>query len=612
MRVPELPSDLPVSEESRLLEGIASMMQTLSTTPSIHAAMESALKILGEAAVVDRVYIFKNGFHPNTGGMFYSQYLEWVAEGVSREIDNPNLQQVDYHPDFAILYQNLASGSPFLVIVEQAPSPLRELLQSQSILSLAILPIVVSNQFWGFIGFDDCKQPREWTSHTLRMLESASSAIGSALTRHEVDSALVAANQELKRQTEELRRVQRVTISLMEDAKNAQVKAAHASAAKSEFLAIMSHEMRTPLNGILGFAELLLEESDPNVLRETAWIIRDSGKVLLDMISDVLDFSKIESGRLELDPSPVVIRTMLSEIITSISGSALEKHLVVESTVDHAVPVAVFVDDKRLRQILLNVLGNAVKFTNEGHIELRLNASAAIDGSVVLFFEIEDTGIGIDPRALEHIFEPFDQADRSVHRQFGGTGLGLSISRKLCRLMQGDLTVQSTLGKGSTFAFSVGCELAKFPPPATKIGKASTVPRLAEDFPMSILVVDDVATNRLLACRLLAKMGYDAHTAENGEQAVNMASEKKYHLILMDVFMPGIDGCEATQQIRSRENQTGHRATIFGLSADVMDDNRQRCIESGMDGFLSKPIRIPDFVQTVKNLADNDPGLTVR
>jgi len=591
------------SEESRLLAGLASMMQCLAEMPSIDEGVNAALRILGEAARVDRVYLFENGTCPKTGEKVFSQVFEWVAEGVSRQIDNPALQNTPYHPDFAGLYRGLSIGRPFLTFTDEESEPMRSTLESQEIKTIATLPVMRASEFWGFMGFDNCRERRVWTPPILRMLEAAASAIGSSLTRWEVNQALIAANAEFKKQTEELRRIQRITISLMEDAKIAQVRAAKASAAKSEFLAVMSHEMRTPLNGIIGFADILVDEQDPKLFRETTSIIRNSGKVLLDLISDILDFSKIESGHLELDLSPVAIRTMVAEVITSISGSVAEKGISLDLVIASDVPSVVLLDAKRLRQILLNILGNAVKFTSEGRIEVRLKSCPVEADDVTLCFDVEDTGIGIAESAFEQIFEPFDQADRSVHRRFGGTGLGLSISRKLCRLMQGDLTVESTLGKGSTFSFFIRSRALSDDEETPEEPVVRKVPHLAGESPMEILVVDDVATNRLLACRLLSKMGYDADTASHGEQAVQMAAAKDYQLILMDVFMPGIDGCEATQKIRDLEKQTGRRACILGLSADVMDNNRQRCTEAGMDGFLAKPIRIPDFVAVIEKLA---------
>jgi signal transduction histidine kinase/ActR/RegA family two-component response regulator len=600
METPKSVAETKEFRESGLLAGIASMMRVLASGTAANNVMAPALRILGEAVMVDRVYIFENIHEREPDELLCSPRYEWVKPGIAAQIDNSDLVEMDYRNELGPFYECLAMGQPFLGLTADINEPLRTILAQQDILSLAMLPVHVSNRFWGFLGFDDCHNYRIWTPKMLRMLEAASSAVGSSVERWEVDAALLQANAELKKQTEELRRIQRVTISLMEDARIAQKQAARASAAKSEFLAVMSHEMRTPLNGILGFTDILLGEDDPEMLRETASIIRESGKVLLDLISDVLDFSKIESGRIEIDTASVELRTMLSEIITPVSCAALEKGVSVDSIVAVDVPVAVSADGKRLRQVLFNIVGNAVKFTSDGRIEIRLSVLEDSEGVVVLGFDIEDSGIGIAPSALEQIFEPFGQADRSVHRRFGGTGLGLSISRSLCRLMGGDLTVKSCMGKGSTFSFSIRCPVAEPPAvvPTPELSKG--VPRIAEEFPMRILVVDDVSTNRLLACRLLAKMGYDADQAADGEKAVELASEYFYDLILMDVFMPGIDGCEATRLIRSAEAVHTRRSAILGLSANVMTENRNRCLEVGMDGFLGKPIRVPDFVNAVR------------
>lgn len=604
MEPPKFLVDSAAVEESWLLKGIASMMRVLAAGTSLDASLAPALEILGKAAQADRVYIFKEHFHPQSGAPLLSQLYEWAGDNVEAQINNPDLQEIPCYPDFADLYESLLRGVPYLIIAEDTDGLLRDLLNGQDIQSIAILPIMVSQSLWGFLGFDDCKRPRIWTPQVLQMLEAASSAIGSAIERWKVDSALVEANAILQRQTEELRRVQRITISLMEDARIAQKEAARASAAKSEFLAVMSHEMRTPLNGILGFADILVEEHDPQMLREMAGIIRESGKILLDLISDVLDFSKIESGHLELDPTPTELRPMLAEILMAVSGNAVEKGVAVESLIEESVPVAVAVDDKRLRQVLLNVVGNAVKFTFEGRIEVRLGSVDSEDNKLLLQFEVEDTGIGIAESSIKQIFEPFDQANRSVHRKFGGTGLGLSISRNLCRMMGGDLTVRSRLGKGSTFSFTLCCSRAGIPAEVPDRASVFIIPRLADECPMHILVVDDVATNRLLASRLLTKMGYEADVANDGEQAVAMAAEKSYDLILMDVFMPGIDGYDTTRKIRNFKQTQGHYTVILGLSADVMNDNRLRCTEAGMDGFLTKPIRIPELISALRQFSN--------
>ncbi len=576
------------------------MVSELARGNSFDGTIDTALAILGQASGVDRVYIFRNHTRESDSALLTSQIHEWVRSGIEPQQDKGNVIDLEYFPSMAEVHRALSAGNPVVLIAEEQNQDLRDLLEGQDIKSLALVPIEVSGQFWGFLGFDDCRAVRKWTPELLHMLKAASAAIGGTIERSSAESAVVEANAALQLQAEELRRIQRITVSLMEDAKAAQCDAARASAAKSEFLAVMSHEMRTPLNGILGFADILGQESDPQVLRETAGIIRESGRILLNLISDVLDFSKIESGHLELDPSPVEIRPLLSEVLTAISGSAMEKGIVVEANVEREVPMVVTLDDNRLRQILINIIGNAVKFTEEGSIKVRLQSEPIDAESCSLSFEIEDTGIGIDQVALEHIFDPFDQADRTVHRRFGGTGLGLSISRSLTRMMGGDLGVRSALGNGSTFFFNVRGILAQEGKVGLRRPVSDKIPVLASECPLRILIVDDVHTNRLLAARLLSKMGYEAELVASGEEAVEITKANNYDLILMDVFMPGIDGCEATAEIRRNEVNGSHRAAILGLSADVMLENRKRCVEAGMDGFLPKPIRIPDFVEAVR------------
>lgn len=590
-------------QERSFLQGMAEMMRILSSAEHLDETLPEALKVLGECADADRVYIFKNEFHLRTGQPAMSQLYEWSRDCVTPQINNPVLQHLPYFPIFAEINARLTQDLPYIASIEETAPDFRAHLASQNIQSIILLPIMVRQTFWGFLGFDDCRSARHWSDAVVEMLRAASVAIGSALKRYEVDAELLRANATLKKQTEELRRVQRVTISLMEDARNAQRKAARASAAKSEFLAVMSHEMRTPLNGILGFADMLGSESDPQSVQEFVSIIRESGRVLLNLISDVLDFSKIESGHLSLDEEPFDPRQLARETVATVTGLAHEKGVTLETDFDGATPRLLIADEKRIRQILLNLIGNAAKFTETGRITLRTNlCEPDAEGGLFLKFEVEDTGIGIAPDALERIFEPFDQADRSVHRRYGGTGLGLSISRSLARLMGGDVTVRSVPGQGSIFTVTIRCTIAKDEVPTPAPTTPNEIPRLADRAPMRILVVDDVATNRLLANRLLARMGYNAENAATGEEAVRMASESPFDLILMDVLMPGIDGCEATRRIRLNTPVSAVRPVVLGVSADIMEDNRTRCVQAGMNGFLTKPIRVPDFVAAVESI----------
>jgi signal transduction histidine kinase/ActR/RegA family two-component response regulator len=610
MDFPMSRSDFPVDEESRLLTGIAATMRSLATGDSLEASLASAIRLLGEAAAVDRVYIFKNHQPASPTDPRTTQVYEWVASGVHPEIHNPDLQNMAFFPDFEDCYRLLKQGMPYIRTLDDCRPGERDRLAVQSIRSLAAIPVEVSHEFWGFVGFDDCHSDRKWSASTIHMLEAAAAAIGGTIERWEADRALHAANESLRHQTQELQRSRRVALSLMEDAQLAQQTVARASAAKSAFLAVMSHEMRTPLNGILGFAELLMDNPESSDVREFAATIRESGQVLLNLISDVLDFSKIESGHLKLDPVPVAPRSLVRAVLSSVTTCATTKGLELRMEIADGVPEWVIADDLRLRQILLNLLGNAVKFTDEGHVALRLKSSAIGDALHRLHFEVEDTGVGITAQALENIFAPFDQGDQSIHRRFGGSGLGLAISRRLCKLMGGDITVSSEPGVGSVFSFFVDFPSAKSgPSPVPYIG-TDGIPVIAPESPLRILIVDDVATNRMLVSRLLNRMGYHPDTASSGEEAIQLSTAVPYDLILMDVLMPGIDGCEATEKIRGLPGPSGSStACILGLSADALKENEERCLRAGMNGFLTKPIRLPEFVEAVRKASKARGGL---
>ena len=352
---------------------------------------------------------------------------------------------------------------------------------------------------------------------------------------------------------------------------------------RNQFLAHMSHEIRTPLNGLLGLSGLLDESRLVAEDREMVLGIRNSGAVLQRVLNNVLDFSKLESGRLELEQVPFDLRESLDQALAIFRQTASDKDLELALHIDPALPDRFLGDVSRLQQVILNLLSNAVKFTGRGRVELGAEMAGPLSarGLCPLRLWVADTGIGIPEDRVGLLFQPFTQGDASTNRHYGGTGLGLAISKHLVECMGGTLAVHSRPGEGSTF--EIRMELAVAGAPA-KPGQV-----LQEQFSgVRVLVAEDNPINRMVAVKLLERLGVAADTAANGEQAVEHARTGHYDLILMDVQMPDVDGLEATRIIRAEE-EPGHRVPIIAFTAQATPEEMKRCLGCGMDDFMSKP-----------------------
>jgi len=373
--------------------------------------------------------------------------------------------------------------------------------------------------------------------------------------------------------------------------------AQQASRAKSEFLANMSHEIRTPLNGILGFTNLMADTALTAEQREYNEAVRGSAESLLVVINDVLDFSRIEAGRLQLEAAPFSVRDCVAAAIGLVRPLAAQKNLELTMYIEEGVPDALTGDSHRLRQVLLNLLGNAVKFTGKGGISVRVSPGAESgesgaetgESGAVVRFAVSDTGIGISREQQELIFQPFRQADGSITRRFGGTGLGLTISSKLVAMMNGRIWLESREGEGSTFFFTVRLPRADAPA-APQPAEARSSLRARPG--LSVLVAEDNPVNQRVIQRLLEARGHRATIARDGAAALDAFGRNSFDIVFMDVQMPQMDGLEATRRIRDIERSTGAHVPIVAMTAHAMKGDREQCIAAGMDDYLSKPIRI--------------------
>jgi signal transduction histidine kinase/DNA-binding response OmpR family regulator len=523
----------------------------------LNNAINNTMRLLGEYALVDRVYIFD--YDPAKDEI--NNTFEWCAEGISPEIDNLKGIPYDFIPEWKKAFDS--NRHIYIPLVTDLPPNRqmeRDILEPQGVQSLLTIPMYYGETFIGFIGFDSVKKTREWSKEHIDLLRLAGEIIAGSIAREKFEKEII----------------------------DARHQAEQANKAKTEFLASMSHEIRTPMSAILGFSEILYNNSKDQKDKNFLSGILTSGRTLLYLINDILDLSKIEAGQMEILPEPTRLLDIFNEMARIFSNKIEEKNLEFRINYPENFPEVIIIDDIRLRQVLFNLLGNAIKFTPAGHVEIEAAFNYQDDNQAQVNFDImiKDTGIGIPASYQKLIFDPFVQVESDNTRQYGGTGLGLAITKKLVDMMEGSISVESQLQKGSVFTIHFeNIEVSDFLPERKNVYDWIDKEIIFE--PATILVVDDVDFNRELAKSFLGSFNFSVVEAKSGREGIVLARLHKPDLILMDLRMPGMNGYEAANALKNFKETKNIIVIAFTASSMKHD---QEIIQEHFSDYLQKPI----------------------
>ena len=526
-----------------------------------NASFGESIAMLGRSIDVERVVVWKN--FEKDGALYCTQIHEW-CEGAEAQHGKPHTVNVRYSETVPTWETTLSKGECVNFMTKDLLPNEKAQMEKQGIVSVLAVPLFVRDIFWGFVGFDDCRNERVFSKMEESTLGSGAMLIAAALFRNEITGNLILAKDD----------------------------AISSAKAKSSFLANMSHEIRTPMNAIIGMTTIAKNSNSPEKINECLAEITVASTHLLGIINDILDVSKIEAEKFELSMDEFNFMETITKVCTIAAEPIKRKNQIFEVDCDENIPKRLIGDDLRFSQVITNFLSNAVKFTPEnGKIRLEAKCTADYGDEVEITIAVTDTGIGITPEQQQNLFTAFEQADRSTSRKYGGTGLGLVISKNIVTQMRGSVKVESKIGEGSRFEFNV--VLAK-----GSEGETHDVAEVTErgENPdcagKCILLVEDVAINREIIMTLLEDTHIEIDCAENGRTGVDMflSNQDKYDLIFMDIQMPLMDGFDATRIIRASAGEKAKTVPIVAMTANAFKEDVEKCREYGMDDHISKPV----------------------
>jgi len=561
--------------QSQILNGTANAMNYLLTLHDFDQAIQKALETIGSATGVDRVYIFEN--NESSGESFFSQRFEWTAEGIIPQIDNKELQNMPYSTGFPRWYNLFSAGITVSGLSKDFPENERKILESEDILSIIAEPIFVNDHLWGMVGFDDCSIGIEWSPNEISILKALAGSIGGSISKRLIENELI----------------------------NSRNIAENATKSKSEFLATMSHEIRTPMNGVIGMTSLLLQTQLTPDQRDYTETIKISGELLLSVINDILDFSKIESGKMILEEHRFELRLAIEDVLDLMATEVSQKKLGLHFQIDPAIPPQITGDLTRLRQILVNLVGNAIKFTSAGEVVISVKQIEKQGNEAIIEFSVKDTGIGIPENKIERLFKPFSQVDASTTRKHGGTGLGLAICSKLVKLMNGNFRVKSEINRGSEFIFTIKTyysdseEQSKYPLSDQQIMKGK-----------KILIVDVNPTSNAILCDLSNNAGMHYSSANSAKMTLDIINEKRdFDMIVIDNDLSDMDTNLLAFEIKKTKEYA--EIPLILISNPTSTDSNPNTVNN-FHVRINKPLKHSQLISYIVNLLTDIKSLQIK